>query len=388
MKKLRIGVIGLGDICDVYLKTLLANSDKVSVDACASRGLEKAQKAAAQYGIPKAYESAEQLIADPQIDMLLNLTPPAVHGKYNLMALRAGKHVYTEKPLAATFAEGQEIMSIAAEKGLTVGCAPDTFLGGRLQTMRDLIDNGTIGTVTGATGFVAYSGVESFHPNPAAFYQPGAGPLFDIGPYYVTALLSLLGPVRRCCAMSKRTFDIRTVISEPRRGEVIPVDVDTYTTGILEFVNGALATLLFSFDVCDSELPRMEIYGTKGTLCVPDIDPLDGPNLFGGELWLRTPETYRWKSLPRDPAQANIEWTKVPITRPYTSTSHAENSRGIGLLDAVDAIDEHRAPRASGEMALHSLEFMESMLVSAREQRFCELETTFERPQPLPHPGA
>lgn len=388
MKKLRIGVLGPGGICDVYLKTLLASRDKVSVDACASRGLEKAQKAAAQYGIPKAYESAEQLIADPQIDMLLNLTPPAVHGKYNLMALRAGKHVYTEKPLAATFAEGREIMSLAAEKGLTVGCAPDTFLGGRIQTMRDLIDSGTIGTVTGATGFVAYSGVESFHPNPAAFYQPGAGPLLDIGPYYVTALLSLLGPVRRCCAMSKRTFDTRTITSEPRRGEVIPVDVDTYTTGILEFACGTLATLLFSFDVCDSELPRMELYGTRGTLCVPDIDPLDGPNLFGGELWLRTPETCRWKALPRDREAASSAWEKVPITRPHTSTSHAENSRGIGLLDAVDAIHERCSPRASGEMALHSLEVMESMLVSARERRFCELETTFKRPQPLPRPRA
>lgn len=163
--------------------------------------------------------------------------------------------------------------------------------------------------------------------------------------------------------------------------------MDTYTTGILEFANGALAPLLFSFDVCDSELPRMEIYGTKGTLCVPDIDPLDGPNLFGGDLWLRTPETYRWKFLPRDKKAAASAWEKVPINRPHTSTSHAENSRGIGLLDAVDAIHEHRMPRASGEMALHSLEVMESMLVSARERRFCELETTFERPQPLPRPN-
>ncbi len=388
MKKLRIGVIGLGDICDVYLKTLLANNDKVSVEACASRGLEKAQKAAARYGIPKAYESAEQLIADPEIDMLLNLTPPAAHGKYNLMALGAGKHVYTEKPLAATYAEGREIMSLAAEKGLTAGCAPDTFLGGRIQAMRDLIDDGTIGSVTGAAGFAAYFGVESFHPNPAAFYQPGAGPLFDIGPYYMTALLSLLGPVRRCCAMSKRTFDTRTVTSEPRRGEIIPVNVDTYTTGILEFASGALATLLFSFDVRDSELPRMEIYGTKGTLCIPDIDPLDGPNLFGGELWLRTAESYRWNTLPRSAGAAASPWEKVPVTRPHTSTSHAENSCGIGLLDAVDAIREGRAPRASGEMALHSLEVMESMLVSAQEGRFCELETTFERPQPLPRPKA
>lgn len=386
MEKLRIGVIGLGDICEVYFKTLLARPDQVSVTACASRGLEKAQAAASRYGIPKAYESAERLLADPEIDMLLNLTPPAAHGKYNLMALRAGKHVYTEKPLAATFAEGREIMALAAEKGLTVGCAPDTFLGGRIQTMRDLIDEGVIGSVTGAAGFVAYAGVETFHPNPDAFYQPGAGPLFDIGPYYITALLSLLGPVKRCCAMGKRTFDTRTIPGGPRRGESIPVGVDTYTTGVLEFACGALATLLFSFDVCDSVLPRMEVYGTGGTLCMPDADPLDGPNLFGGELWLRTRADYRWGPLPRDPEQAAKAWTGVPITRPYTSTSHAENSRGIGLLDAVEAIAEGRAPRAGGDMALHALEIMESMLSSAREGRFYELKTSFERPRPLPKP--
>ena len=386
MEKLRIGVIGLGDICDVYLKTLLAASDKVSVDACASRGLEKAQKAAEKYHIPKPYASVEELIADPDLDMLLNLTPPAVHGKYNLMALRAGKHVYSEKPLAATFAEGREMLSLAAAKGLTVGCAPDTFLGGRIQTLRDLIDAGTVGAITGATGFVAYAGLETFHPNPAAFYQPGAGPLFDIGPYYITALLALLGPVKRCCAMGKQTFDSRTVTSQPLSGTEIPVAVDTYTTGILEFACGTLATVIFSFDVWDSELPRMEFYGTEGTLCMRDIDPLDGPNLFGGEIWLRTKEDYRWAALPRDPEKTKIPWRVVPITRPYTSTSHAENSRGIGLLDAVDAIREKRMPRASGQMALHALEIMELMQVSAQEGRFCTLTTTFERPAPLPKP--
>ena len=386
MTKLRIGVIGLGDICDVYLTTLSENSDKVSLDACASRGLEKATKAAEKYGIPKPYASVEELIADPALDLILNLTPPGVHGRYNRMALEAGKHVYTEKPLAATFAEGKEIMALAAEKGLSVGCAPDTFMGGRLQTMRDVIDSGQIGAVTGVSGFMVYAGIESFHPNPAAYYLNGAGPLLDMGPYYLTALLSLLGPVKRCCAMSKRTFKTRTVTSEPRRGAVLPVETDTYTTGLLEFESGVLATLLFSFDVCDSELPRMEIYGTEGTLCMRDIDPLDGPNLFGGEILLRTKSDYRWPSMPRVPEETARAWRKVPVTRPYTSVSHKKNSRGIGLLDTVDALAAHRPPRAGGAMALHALEIMEGLLYSAHERCFYELETTFARPAPMPKP--
>ena len=234
MKKLRVGVIGIGDISNVYLNNL-KKYDAVEVVACASRGLEKAQRKAAEHGIPKAYASGMELIADPDIDLVLNLTTPQAHYEYNLAALKAGKHVYTEKPLAMTFAEGKELVELAKEKGLLIGCAPDTFLGGRLQNIRELIDSGRLGRITGGGAWFVGHGHEFHHPAPAFFYQPGAGPLYDMGPYYVTALLSLLGPVRRVCAMATRAAQTRTVPSGPAKGTVLPVDVDTHINAILEF---------------------------------------------------------------------------------------------------------------------------------------------------------
>jgi len=298
MKTFNVGIIGIGDISDVYIKNL-KKYDVVEITACASRGLDKAQKKAAQFEIPKAYANGFELIADPEIDIILNLTTPAAHFELNKAALLAGKHVYTEKPLAATFAEAKTLIDLAADKGMYLGSAPDTFLGSRLQTCRELIDKGTIGEIVGAGAFVVSHGHEWFHPNPDFFYQIGGGPLLDIGPYYMTALLSLLGPIKTCAGMARRTFDRRVIESEPRRGEEIPVEVDTHITGTFEFASGAIATIMASFDVWDSELPRLEIYGTKGTICLRDIDPVDGPNLFGGEVWLRTRENYRWVGLPR-----------------------------------------------------------------------------------------
>lgn len=381
MKKFNIGVLGIGDISDVYFNNL-KKYDIVNVVACAGRDLEKARKKANQHNIPKAYATSRELIQDPEIDIILNLTVPEVHAQLTIEALQAGKHVYTEKPLGATLEEGEKILALSQEKGLYVGCAPDTFLGGRLQTCRKIIDEGRIGEVVAASAFVVSHGHEWFHPNPEFFYKPGGGPLLDIGPYYITALLSLLGPVKSCCAMSRRTFDQRTIESEPRRGETIKVEVDTHITGNLEFVNGAIATIITSFDVWDSELPRIEIYGTKGTICINDIDPLDGPNLFGGPVLLRTKENYRWKGLPRQ--SSFIDWEEVPVIHPFNEISHQENSRGIGLVDMAYAIRDQREERASGKMAFHSLEVMEGLLKSAKEGCFYHVKSTFERPEPLP----
>lgn len=380
---MRVGVIGLGDISDVYLSNL-KKYNGIELIACASRGLEKAQAKAKQFGIQKPYATAEEVIADKDVELILNLTPPAVHYQYNLKALTAGKHVYTEKPLAENYQQGRELLNLAREKGLLICCAPDTFLGGRLQTCRELVDSGRIGTVTGGGAYVVSHGHEWHHPNPDFFYQPGAGPLYDIGPYYMTALLSLLGPVKCCCAMANRAQDTRIIESQPRCGETIQVNVDTHITGTLEFVSGAVVTLTASFDVWDSELPRLELYGTKGTLLMRDIDPLDGPNLFGGETLMRDEKTYRWRAQPRQDSFTKVPWETVPNRHPFNETSHRENSRGLGLVDMVYAIKNHRPARASGEMALHSLEVMDGMMVSAREKRFYMLETTFERPAPLP----
>lgn len=382
MQRFRVGVLGIGDISNVYFNNLKHYHDIVEVVGCAGRSLEKARRIAALHGIPKAYTDSMELLSDPDIDIVLNLTVPAAHAELNLAALEAGKHLYTEKPLAANFSESQQIMALAKRKGLYVGSAPDTFLGGRLQTCRKLIDNGSLGDIIGASAFVVSHGQEWFHPNPDFLYQKGAGPLLDIGPYYMTALLSLLGPVSRCSAMANRAFDTRVIESEPRRGETVDVEVDTHITGTLEFVGGAIGTFITSFDVWDSELPRLEIYGTLGTLCIDDIDPLDGPNLFGGRVRLRTRENYRWNGMPRQ--QPLSDWHEVHSDHPFNSTSHEENSRGIGLVDMAYAIHQGRTERASGSMALHSMELMEGIMTSAREHRFIELATTFERPAPLP----
>lgn len=381
MERLNVGVLGIGDISDVYIQNL-KKYDIVHVTACAGRNLEKARKKAAQHQIEKAYATAEELIEDPEIDVVLNLTVPAVHAELTIKALEAGKHVYTEKPLAASVEDGKKILDLAKEKGLYVGCAPDTFLGGRLQTCRKLIEEGTIGEIVGASAFVVSHGPESYHPNPDFCYKPGGGPLLDIGPYYITALLSLMGPVQSCSAMARRTFDKRVIESAPRQGDVIEVEVETHITGNLQFVNGAIATLITSFDVWDSELPRLEIYGTKGTICINDIDPLDGPNLFGGSVLLKTKEQYRWKKMPRQSSVSG--WEEVPIIHPFNETSHQENSRGIGLVDMAYAIRDKRMERASGQMAFHSLEVMEGLLKSAKEGRFYHLESTFDQPEALP----
>jgi predicted dehydrogenase len=382
MRKFGVGVVGIGDISDVYLNNLKRYDDVIEVIGCASRDAERARLKARDHALRRAYATADDLMADSDVDIVLNLTTPDAHADLNLAALRAGKHIYSEKPLAATFAESQAILNLANANGRYVGCAPDTFLGGRLQTCRKLIDAGELGDIVGATAFCVSHGWEWFHPNPDFFYQPGAGPLLDIGPYYVTALLSLLGPAVSCCAMTNTAFAKRTIQSEPRKGQSIDVEVETHVTGSVEFASGAVATLITSFDVWDSELPRMEIYGTRATVSMNEPDPNDGPNLFGGRILYRDIDSYRWKDMPRIGPRS--DWLEVPVEHPFTSTSHGDNSRGIGLVDMAYAIRDGRPARASGEMALHSVELMEGLLVSARERRYLDLTTTFERPTPLP----
>ena len=377
-----VGVVGIGDISDVYLTNLARYGDVVRVVGCAGRDLDKARRKAAQHGLPKAYATAGELFADDEIEIVLDLATPDAHATLNLAALQAGKHVYSEKPLAATFAESRELLAVADAAGLRVGSAPDTFMGGRLQTCRRLIDDGRLGEIVGASAFFVSPGHEWHHPSPAFLYGPGAGPVLDIGPYYVTALLSLLGPVASVTAMASRTSPRRTIENGPRRGETFAVEVDTHVTGVLRFASGALATVILSFDVWDSELPRMEIYGTEGTISIPDLDPLSGPNLFGGPVLFRDAASSRWRGVPRaDPLPA---WTEVPIAHPFTSTSHKDNSRGIGLVDLAYAIRDGRPARASSQMTLHAMEVMEGVLTSAREDRVVTMATAFERPAALP----
>jgi predicted dehydrogenase len=353
----KIGIIGCGNISSTYL-TVCPTFDILEVAAVADLVKERAVSQAAKFNVPKAL-SVDELLADPEITIVINLTIPAAHAAVAMQALEAGKSVYNEKPLALTRAEGQQLLRLAAERGLRVGCAPDTFLGGGLQTARKLIDDGWIGTPVAATAFFLGHGPEAWHPDPDFVYQPGAGPLFDLGPYYLTALVALLGPVRRVTGSARITTPERVIGSEPKRGQMIKVTTPTHVAGVLDFAAGPVASLITSFDVWSHNLPFIEIYGSEGSLSVPD------PNTFGGPVRVRR--------------AGATEWGSVPLTHGYT-----ENSRGLGVADLAYALQSGRAHRASGEQAYHVLDIMHALLEASAADHHMTLSSGGERPAPLP----
>jgi len=356
-----VGVIGCGNISGAYMR-MLKTLSVVQVVACADLRPEAAQALAEQYQVPRVLP-VEALLADPEIEIVLNLTVPQAHGQVAIAALEAGKSVYNEKPLALTREEGRRMLELAAQSGLRVGCAPDTFLGGGLQTCRELLDAGVIGEPVAATAFMMSRGHEHWHPNPAFYYQKGGGPMFDMGPYYLTALVSLLGPVRRVTGATRITRPQRVITSQPRYGEVIEVEVPTHVAGLLDFAAGPIGTIITTFDVQASNLPWIEIYGTKGTLAAPD------PNTFGGPVRVRL--------------AGESTWSEIPVTRPYT-----ENSRGLGLADMAEGMRTGRPHRANGQLAYHVLDIMHAIHEASDEGRHILLESTCERPDPLQVDGA
>lgn len=355
---LKIGMVGVGDISGIYLKNLTQLYKEVELVALCDLVKEKAEKAKEEYHIPKIYDTMYELFADKEIDIVLNLTRPYEHYQVSLEALKAGKHVYSEKPLAATYAEGLELVRIAEEKQLYLGGAPDTFLGAGIQTCRKLIDTGFIGKPIGAAAFMICRGHESWHPDPEFYYKHGGGPMFDMGPYYLTALTNLLGGIRSVTGLARTSFTERTITSKAKVGEKIQVEVPTYTTGILEFENGAIGTLFTTFDVHYKGQARLEIYGSEGTLLVPD------PNTFGGPI-----------SLLR---QEEGDYKEVPLLFDY-----AQNSRGLGLADMAKAIETGRAPRAGYHQTLHVLEAMEAFETSSKRRSAVDLESVFSRENPM-----
>ena len=375
----RVGLIGTGRISDVYLKNC-ASFDAIEIAACGSLDLEESRGKAELHGVPRVM-APEEIFADPEIDAILNLTVPAAHASVSLAALEAGKHVYSEKPFVMDLADGRRILDLAAKKGLLVGSAPDTFLGGRWQTLRKLLDRGAIGEPTGVVAFAPTHGVERHHPNPDFYYARGGGPLLDLGPYYLAAMVFALGPVRRVAGMSRRTFPERVIENSPRHGEVVPVEVDTHCLSLIEFESGVIGQMMVSFDVWDSETPRFEIYGTDGTLCVPDSDPCGGANLFHGPVWLRTRETSRWTMRPRPVAPA--EWEVAENTHRLNF-----DARGAGLAELARAVRDGREPRANGAMGLHLCEVMQAMLDSHALGRFVDIGTSCTRPAMLPEKDA
>ena len=351
-----VGIIGTGNIFKNYVRGCRA-TDALHIAACADIDRQKAEAKAAEFDIPRVC-TVEELLADPEIQIVINLTVPRAHAEVSLAIISAGKHVYSEKPLAVTRQEGQRILAAAEEKGLRVGCAPDTFMGGGGQTCRKLIDDGWIGEPVAAVAFFASHGSESWHPNVDFFCQVGGGPMFDMGPYYLTALINLLGPVKRVTGSTRMTFPERITTGGLHPGRRIPVQVPTHYAGVIDFCSGPVGTILTSWDVWAANLPRIEIYGSEGSLSVPD------PNLFEGCVQVQ-----------RAGAGA---WSEVPLTH------SADVARGIGVADMVHAMACGRPHRASGELAYHVLDVMHAFGDASQTGRHMEITSRCSRPAPLP----
>ncbi|HXH60728.1 MAG TPA: Gfo/Idh/MocA family oxidoreductase [Fimbriimonadaceae bacterium] len=356
MRKVGVGVVGCGNIAPIYLQNL-SSFDETAVVAVADIKPERAKARAEEFGVKKATD-LKGLLDDPDVEVVLNLTTPPSHFSVAKAALEAGRHVYNEKPLTIDVREADELLATSSDRGLLVGCAPDTFLGAGIQTCRELIDHGAIGEPLAFNAFMMCPGHEGWHPDPAFYYDFGGGPLFDMGPYYLTALVALLGPVARVCGAKKKSFETRTIGSEPKRGEQIDVKVPTHLVTVMEFAGGAVGQLTTSFDVKHHTLPHIEVYGSKGTLGVPD------PNGFDGKVRLRS--------------AGDDDWKEVPLARPY-----AQNSRGLGVRDLVQAAEEGREPRASGALARHVLQVIHATHAAPHRGEYVEIEGV-ERPEAMP----
>ncbi|WP_419887015.1 Gfo/Idh/MocA family protein [Neobacillus niacini] len=359
MEKLKIGIIGCGNISSIYLENC-KKFPHLELIACADLDLERAQSQAEKFGVPKAL-SVDELLSDPDIQLVINLTIPKAHAAVCIQALEAGKHVYTEKPLAVTREEGKQILETAKKKNLLVGSAPDTFLGAGIQTAIHIIEQGEIGEPIGASAFMICRGHEHWHPDPSFYYDFGGGPMFDMGPYYLTALVALLGPIKRISGSTRISYPERTVLSQPKAGTKIEVKIPTHISGVIDFASGVIGNITTSFDAFGgTSLPPIEIYGSEGTLLVPD------PNTFGGTVKIRK----------RDEA----EFKEVPLAYGYL-----ENSRGLGVADMAKAILKGRNYRANGELAYHVLEAMHGFHDSSDRGQHYNMESTCSRPESVPY---
>jgi predicted dehydrogenase len=352
--KTKIAIVGCGNISDTYFKNCLEFG--LDIVACTDMDMSRARAKAPQFGVTA--RPLNEVFDDASIELIVNLTPPSAHAEISRAALNAGKHVYSEKPLATNRTDGAQLLELAQRKGLRVGCAPDTFLGAGLQTCRKLLDDGLIGEPVAAVAFMTGRGMEMWHPNPDFFYQPGAGPMFDVGPYYLTTLVSMLGPVRRLTGSTRISFPERLITSQPLAGTKIKVNTPTHVTGVLDFVCGVVATVITSFDVWAANLPRVEIYGSEGSLSLPD------PNTFGGPVRVKSAK--------------DEEWQDVTLINGRT-----EESRGLGVRDLAAAIRENRPHRANGEMAFHVLDLMQSFEEASTLGQHIEIQSRCERPAAL-----
>ena len=366
MQNLGIGIIGCGNISAAYLR-LAPLFKGLEVRAVADMNMEAATARAAEFNT-KA-QSVDDLLANKDVDVVINLTIPDAHFGVTKRILQAGKHAYSEKPLVLTLEQGKELRDLAAAKGLAVGCAPDTFLGGAHQQARAVIDEGRIGIITAGGAAVLNHGMEHWHPNPDFFFLPGAGPMLDLGPYYVANLINLIGPVKRVGALTSSGSATRTISNGPRTGETVPVKTPTNIHALLEFHNGATVNLSTSWDVWSHKRAHMELYGTEGTLYVPD------PNFFGGVV----------EMAGRDGVIAPLAAWEHPFGRANQDSPRGPlaNYRTAGLADMVQAVMAGRDARCSLERALHGVDVMTACLASGESGQFVTLTTTCTRPAAL-----
>ncbi len=379
----KVAMIGVGAISGIYLQNITHTFRAIELRGVCDLIPERAEKgkayvddaraAGADVPSPVIYKDMYDAFNDPEVEVILNLTRPYEHYDVTKQALLHGKHVYSEKPLAVDMEEATELVALAEEKGLRLGGAPDTFMGAGVQTARKLIDDGYIGEIVGATCAMVCHGHETWHPDPEFYYKRGGGPMLDMGPYYVTALVQLLGEAKAVSGMTRKTFGKRVITSEPHNGEIIDVDVDTHLAGSILFSSGAVAQILTTFDVYYTAGSRFEVYGTKGTLIVPD------PNTFGGPVLLLRPEDIAAaKTDPglekRDIPDFYRGYRQMPLMFDYN-----ENSRALGLADLCTALRSGRDHRANYQQQRHVLEIMTSFSKACAAGKTLELTTRYER---------
>ena len=361
---MRVGIIGCGNISETYFECQnLFNN--FSVTACADINIEAAKKSAEKYNV-NAF-SVDDILSSEDVDLIINLTIPAAHKEIIIKSLNAGKHCFSEKPLAMSFSEGLEISELAISKNLYVGCAPDTFLGAAGQKARSLIEDNAIGNVVLGTFNLMSHGMEHWHPNPDFFFKPGAGPVFDVGVYYITQLVNLIGPIKSISSLSGTATPERIITSEPRNGEKIKVETPTTLMGTLEFHNNAKIQFFCSWDVWKHKHSTIELYGLEGSMIVPD------PNFFSGDILISHKEE-DWQIINNDKMLLGIP------NKTDNNGSKIANYRGIGLSDMIDAIHNQRQSRCSLDLAVHVLEAMEGIIKSSDDRVNYHMQTKPNQP--------
>ena len=367
---LKVGLIGCGHIAETYFRSQ-KYFNNIEIISCADINAEASKKCSQEYDIQA--KEVDDLLADKTIDIILNLTTPQAHYEIIKKTLLAGKHSYCEKPLSTNYDHGAELLKLANDNNLYIGNAPDTFLGGGSQLARQLIDQNEIGDVKLGVINFAFPGVQSFHPEPESWFKKGGGPVIDMGPYYFTALVNMLGPAKCVRAIATKVYDYRTIETGPKKGDKFKVEIPTSIIGSIEFKCLAVIQIFLSFDVINHQRNHIELYGTKGSMVVPD------PNMFGGSVFSSCTERGEWKEY----SSSNMLIGKTNIfNKSVRSNEESEvaNYRGVGLSEMIDAIENKRTNRCNGKLSLHVLDIIDSTINAAINGAEQNLRTSCEKP--------